>query len=426
MSRRIAKPQREPLLNRRMLHPNTIRTTSFTHSSSSLSACLASQTMRSPSCASMEVDPRSALFHRNRNDPNPSGVSPHEGLRMVQPAATPDDSIPPFSHVPVMRDDVVALFANVPPGVIIDATVGGAGHSRALLDEVDQVSVLGLDRDDVAVQAALRALASYRHEAPPRAAVLQTNFDQFVDAAASAFPRMPIVGVFFDLGVSSPQLDTSQRGFSYRLDGPLDMRMDQSGALDAAAIVNTTEEFALAQMLHEGGEDRFARRIAAAICAHRPFSTTTELAEVVRNAIPAPARRGVKDPAKRAFQAFRIAVNDELGSLRRALAEAVRVVEPGGRIAALTYHSGEDRIVKEVFDEAVTGGCRCNAKLGCGCGAVPCATHVGRRSLVPTGDEVARNPRARSARLRCIEKLPTKLSHGAEGSSMGSGEGTIS
>jgi 16S rRNA (cytosine1402-N4)-methyltransferase len=203
-----------------------------------------------------------------------------------------------------------------------------------------------------------------------------------------------VVGVLFDLGVSSPQLDRPERGFSYRNDAPLDMRMDRSQAITAADVVNAYPEVELARVLQHYGDERFARRIAKAIVAARPSSSTTALAEVVRAAIPAAARRHGGHPARRTFQAIRIEVNDELAVLQAALGEALDVLAPGGRCAVISYHSGEDRIVKSAFREAVTGGCTCPPGLPCVGGARPVALYIGRRVLTPSADEVARNRRA--------------------------------
>ncbi len=212
--------------------------------------------------------------------------------------------------------------------------------------------------------------------------------------------------MLFDLGVSSPQLDRPERGFSYRHDGPLDMRMDQRQARTAADVVNRYDEGELARVLAEYGDERFARRIARAIIAARPLSRTTELAEVVRSAIPAPARRRGGDPARRTFQALRIEVNGELDALGPALDAAVDELVPAGRCVVLAYHSGEDRIVKDRFRQAETGGCTCPPNLPCVCGAQPSVRLLTRGARKPSPAEVARNHRAQSARLRAVEKLP--------------------
>jgi 16S rRNA (cytosine1402-N4)-methyltransferase len=310
----------------------------------------------------------------------------------------PDD----FAHRPVMVDEVVDLLAPVPAGWLVDCTVGGGGHARALLEAGDH-PLLGLDQDD----DALRAAAANLHEFGERVRLRKARFDRLDDVAASE--GLPAVaGVLFDLGVSSPQLDRADRGFSYRQDAPLDMRMDRAGALDAAQVVNDYDERQLGEIIERYGDERFARRIAAAIVAARPVTTTTELAEIVRQAIPAPARRRGGHPAKRTFQAIRIEVNDELAVLVRALDAAIALLAPGGRCVVLSYHSGEDRLVKDRFRDAATGGCICPPQLPCVCGAEPTVRLVRRGARKPSADEVARNPRAESALLRVVEKLPAE------------------
>jgi 16S rRNA (cytosine1402-N4)-methyltransferase len=303
----------------------------------------------------------------------------------------------------VLVDAVVNAFAAVPSGLIVDATVGGAGHAVALLEARSDLRIVGVDRDADAIAAARGRLVSFGE----RATFQRARFDLIGDVARDVAARSdaPVVGVLFDLGVSSPQLDRPERGFSYRNDAPLDMRMDRSQATTAADVVNTYSEGDLARVLHRYGDERYARRIAKAIVAARPISSTTALAEIVRAAIPAAARRQGGHPARRTFQAIRIEVNDELAVLQVALGEAFAVLAPGGRCAVISYHSGEDRIVKTAFREAVTGGCTCPPGLPCVCGARPIARYVGRRVLRPSPDEVARNRRAESARLRIVEKL---------------------
>ncbi len=305
-----------------------------------------------------------------------------------------------FSHRPVMVDEVVATFAPVPPGWIIDATVGGGGHAAAVLRAHAHLSVLGLDRDADAIAAAREVLAPFGG----RARLQQVRFDALGDAMADEGLHA-ISGALFDLGVSSPQLDRAERGFSYRLDAPLDMRMDRRQPRTAADIVNGTDERELARILRAYGDERYAARIAAAIVAARPLASTVELAEVVRGAIPAPARRRGGHPAKRTFQAIRIAVNGELDVLPAALDAAVAALTVGGRCAVLAYHSGEDRIVKGRFHEAATGGCTCPPGLPCQCGATPQVRELRPRKRRPSAAEVAANPRAESAVLRAVERV---------------------
>ena len=306
----------------------------------------------------------------------------------------------PFGHRPVMVDEVLGLLTPVPAGTVVDATVGGGGHARALLEAADHLAVLGLDRDPVAVAAAALALAPFGD----RATVRRARFDALREVAREE-GLDALSGVLFDLGVSSPQLDRPERGFSHRGDGPLDMRMDPDDTRTAADVVNSMPEADLARLLRTYGDERYAARIARAIVAARPIETTGRLADVVRDAIPAPARRRGGHPARRTFQAVRIEVNAELEVLPGALDAAVDLLAPGGRCVVLAYHSGEDRIVKERFREAATGGCTCPAGLPCTCGAQPRVRLLKRGAWKPSADEVAANPRAGSARLRAVEKL---------------------
>jgi 16S rRNA (cytosine1402-N4)-methyltransferase len=305
-----------------------------------------------------------------------------------------------FEHRPVLLDEVVELFGAVPGGVVVDATVGGGGHARALLSAHPHLSVLGLDQDPEAVAAATAALAPFG----ARAHVVHARFDR-LEHVLQETGHAGASGVLFDLGVSSPQLDRPERGFSFRVDGPLDMRMDPTQPTSAADLVNTLPMDELAGVLREYGDERHARRIARAIIAARPIASTQQLEAVIRAAIPAPARRTGGHPARRTFQALRIAVNRELDILRPALDAAIDVLVPGGRCVAIAYHSGEDRIVKAAFNDAVTGGCICPPALPCVCGAQPTARLLRRGTLRPSAAEVSANRRAESGRLRAIEKL---------------------
>jgi 16S rRNA (cytosine1402-N4)-methyltransferase len=309
----------------------------------------------------------------------------------------------PFEHRPVMVDEIVDLFADVPPGTVVDATLGGAGHSRAILDAHPHLRVAGLDQDPDAVEVATERLAPYGD----RASVTHVRFDR-MSVAVRDLGLEAVSGVLFDLGVSSPQLDRGERGFSHRFDAPLDMRMDTTAARNAADVVNGYDETALARVLRELGDERFASRIAKAIVANRPVTTTAQLAEIVRDAIPAPARRTGGHPAKRSFQAVRIEVNAELDILPGAIDQAIELLAPGGRCVVLAYHSGEDRIVKERFRTASTGGCTCPPGLPCVCGAVPQVRLLKRGAWKPTAAEIAANPRAESARLRAVQKLASR------------------
>lgn len=358
------------------------------------------ETMRSLSTVPVE-DLSSALFPewRIRFVESSSSV---EGLQMART----------FNHRSVQLSEVLDLFSPVPAGVIVDCTLGGAGHAVALLEARPDLSVVGLDRDPVALAAATTRLQPFGS----RAVVVSTRFDALADvveaglAGRGPWPKnsegepLFVVGVLFDLGVSSPQLDDPERGFSYRADAPLDMRMDQREGQTAAELVNSIDLDALTDLLRENGEDRLARRIAKAIVAARPIATTGELAEIVAGAVPAAVRRR-GHPAKRTFQALRIAVNAELDQLSLGLGAALEVLVPGGRCVVLSYHSGEDRLVKRAFQVAMTGGCTCPAQLPCVCGATPIVAKLHGGSLGATHEEIAVNPRAESVRLRAVVKL---------------------
>jgi 16S rRNA (cytosine1402-N4)-methyltransferase len=310
-----------------------------------------------------------------------------------------------FRHEPVLVGRIVELFAPVPPGWVVDATVGGGGHASALLEAHGHLRVLGLDQDSEALAAAAERLEPFGD----RARLHRTRFDALHNIVEQ-LDTTPVSGVLFDLGVSSPQLDRAERGFSYRHDAPLDMRMDQRQARTAADIVNSTDEHDLAGLLRSFGDERYARRIAKAIVAARPIATTAELAEIVRSAIPAPARRTGGHPAKRSFQAIRIAVNAELEVLAPAIDAGVAALQAGGRCAAISYHSGEDRIVKARFRHAATGGWTpgrtAPRHLPPPSGVHPTVRLLKAGGWTPTDAEAAANPRASSARLRAVEKLP--------------------
>jgi len=309
----------------------------------------------------------------------------------------------PFAHDPVMAGRVVELFDAVAAGWVVDATLGGAGHAAAVLDARADLKVLGIDRDPEALAAAQVRLAPYGE----RAVAVRARFDRLATVVAEAGAGVqPIVGVLFDLGVSSHQFDEPGRGFSYRHDAPLDMRMDPTTGASAADVVNTLPAAELAAILRRNADERFARRIARAIVAARPIGTTVELSEVVVGAIPAAARRRGGHPAKRTFQALRIHVNDELDVLAPALDAALAVLTPGGRLLAISYHSGEDRIVKARLRLADDGDCTCPPDLPCACGAEPEARLLKRGGWTPSAAEAAANPRAASARLRAVEALP--------------------
>ena len=354
--------------------------------------------MRSPSAGTVE-EPHSARFRRAMSGRNPDGTRRVGGLRMSQADR--------FEHRPVMVDHVVDLLGPVPAGPVVDATVGGGGHSRAILRAHPHLRIVGLDRDADALAAATAALSDFVRDG--RVSLHHARFDALARILDDAGVDT-ISGALFDLGVSSPQFDRVERGFSYRGEAPLDMRMDRDDATarTAADIVNDASVTELADLFAANGEGRFAGRIAKAIVRQRPIATTTELADVVRDAIPAPARRRGGHPAKRVFQALRIEVNRELEVLPVALDAAIERLAPGGRLVVVSYHSGEDRIVKGRFVVAEGGTCTCPPGLPCACGAADRRTarllHRGARK--PSAAEVEANPRAESARLRALQKLP--------------------
>ncbi len=306
-----------------------------------------------------------------------------------------------YRHEPVLLERIVELFTPVPPGWVVDATVGGGGHAAALLERHPHLTVLGLDQDSDALAAAAERLRPFGD----RALLHRTRFDALNDIVEQ-LETTPVSGVLFDLGVSSPQLDRAARGFSYRHEAPLDMRMDRRQTRSAADVVNDTDERELAGILRAFGDERYARRIARAIVAARPVATTTELAELVRDAIPAPARRTGGHPAKRTFQAIRIAVNAELDVLAPAIDAGLAALQPGGRCAVLSYHSGEDRIVKSRLRHAATGGWRGPAHLPPPSDVHPTVRLLKAGAWKAPESEIAANPRAGSVRLRAAEKLP--------------------
>ncbi len=304
-----------------------------------------------------------------------------------------------FSHQPVMLAEILAAFEPLNEGVVVDATVGGGGHADAILEAHDALTIVGFDQDPDALEAAQGRLS--RHGG--RVQLCHARFD----AMAAELERLgvaSIVGVLFDLGVSSHQLDVADRGFSFRNPGPLDMRMNTTTGRSAADIINDADERDLADILSAYGDERHARRIARAILAARPIDTTDQLAEIVAEAMPAASRRTPGHPARRTFQALRIAVNDELGVLAPALHQAIEAMAPGARGAVLSYHSGEDRIVKKILRQEAGLNDTTPAHLP------PPTEQPGRIDLLhrkgrtPSEEEIARNPRASAARLRTFER----------------------
>lgn len=306
-----------------------------------------------------------------------------------------------FSHEPVMLAEIMDVFGALDQGVFLDATLGGAGHSRPLLLAHPRLHLLGVDQDTSALAASEQVLATAGLS--ERVTLRHARFDA-VTSIVQQEGLGSLAGALFDLGVSSHQFDVSERGFSYRFDAPLDMRMDQTRALSAHEVVNQFSREQLITILRDNADERFAIRITDAIIASRPILSTTQLAEVVVAAIPAPARRRGGHPAKRTFQAIRIEVNAELQILSGALRDVIALLQPGGRLAVLSYHSGEDRIVKEVMRSAESGDCTCPSGLPCACGAVRTVRRV-RVARTASAAEQAHNSRSTSARLRVVEKI---------------------
>lgn len=309
-----------------------------------------------------------------------------------------------FFHASILLEQCLAALQIKPDGIYIDATLGGAGHSLAIARQLAAGGrLICIDRDDDALENAKTRLAPVME----RVTLVKSDF-RALDNALAAQGLDGADGILFDLGVSSPQLDQATRGFSYMQDAPLDMRMDRTQALTAAEIVNTWEKDALRKVLFEYGEERYAPLIAAAIVRRReqtPIRTTGELVQVIRQAMPAAGLREKQHPAKRTFQAIRIAVNDELGAVREAMDKAIAVLHPGGRLAVITFHSLEDRIVKEAFRQAAQG-CTCPRDFPvCVCGKKPQVKIMTRKPIMPGAGEIQDNARARSAKLRVCEKL---------------------
>lgn len=309
-----------------------------------------------------------------------------------------------FVHEPVLLQEVLQWMPLRPDGVYCDGTLGGGGHSGAMLRESGgSARLFGIDRDLTAIAAASERLKAY-----PGFRALHGNFHDgrsLLEAAGAP----PLDGVLLDLGVSSPQLDVAERGFSYHEDAPLDMRMDRTSGQTAADLLNTLSEAELCRIIRDYGEEKWAARIARIICEHRaekPMATTFDLVHAVDAAIPKAVRR--KDdghPARRTFQAIRIAVNDELDPLDQALCDFVSCLKPGGRILVITFHSLEDRLVKRCF-QRLQNPCTCPPKAPiCICGKKPLVKVLARGAVPPSAEEVERNPRARSAKLRVAERL---------------------
>ena len=306
-------------------------------------------------------------------------------------------------HVSVLLHECIDNLAIRPNGIYLDGTLGLGGHSFEIASRLQAGRLIGIDRDETAIRRAGERLAPFAD----RVTLVHGNFSE----AAEILKHLGIAavdGMLFDLGVSSPQLDETQRGFSYMGDAPLDMRMDAQSTLTAREIVNTWTQEQLNRILWDYGEERYARRISQSIVEARqqaPIETTMELVEIIKRAMPAAALREKQHPAKRSFQAIRIAVNDELGEVERMMETAPDCLRPGGRLCVISFHSLEDRIVKNGI-AARERGCRCPREAPvCTCGFIQTLKSVGRKPILPSEEELRDNPRARSAKLRVAEKL---------------------
>ena len=308
-----------------------------------------------------------------------------------------------YGHVPVLLQECLGALNIRPDGIYVDGTLGRAGHSLEIVKRLTTGRLIGIDRDETAIAAAQERLADYRD----RVTLVHSNFDRIGDILAELHID-GADGMLFDLGVSSPQLDDAERGFSYMHDAPLDMRMDRTAYLTARQVVNGWSYEELRRILFEYGEERYAPAIARRIVQSReqqPIETTLELVDIIKSAMPPQALREKQHPAKRSFQAIRIAVNGELDALPPMLEAATAHLNRGGRLAVISFHSLEDRIIKKTLQELATG-CTCPPEFPvCVCGKKPKLRLVSRKPIVSTDEELERNPRARSAKLRVAEKL---------------------
>jgi len=308
-----------------------------------------------------------------------------------------------FHHVSVLLQECIDGLNIKPEGIYVDGTLGGAGHSSQIAKRLTTGRLIGIDRDPVALKAAGERLKPYENNVT----LVHSNFCDMAQVLEEL--QIPGVdGILLDLGVSSPQLDDGSRGFSYMADAPLDMRMNGEDALTAHTVVNTWSQEELKRILYTYGEERYAPQIASAICrrrAEKTIETTLELVDIIRSAMPPAALREKQHPAKRSFQAIRIAVNDELGAVEKIMKDAIGLLNPGGRLAIITFHSLEDRIVKTGMADAAKG-CTCPPNFPvCVCGKKPKVKLISRKPIVSGSEELELNPRARSAKLRVCEKL---------------------
>ncbi len=308
-----------------------------------------------------------------------------------------------FSHRSVLLDECIDGLAIKPEGIYVDGTAGGGGHSFEIAKRLTTGKLIAIDQDAAAITAASERLAPLGE----RAVVVRSNFCEIASVCRELGVEQ-IDGLLLDLGVSSYQLDTAERGFSYQADAPLDMRMDKRRSLTAAEVVNEYSEERLKKILYEYGEERYSAAIAAAIVRERekhPIESTAQLSNLIKYAIPPAAREGGHHPAKRSFQAIRIEVNGELDVIEPAIRDAVSLLRKGGRVAIITFHSLEDRIVKQTFAD-LARGCTCPKDFPiCVCGNKPILKQVNKKPILPSAEELAENPRSRSAKLRVAQKL---------------------
>jgi len=306
-------------------------------------------------------------------------------------------------HKPVLLRECIEGLNIKPDGIYLDGTLGRAGHSAEIAKRLKSGRLIAIDRDETAIRESTERLAAYME----RVTLVHGNFRE-LGAILDGLKVDKVDGMLFDFGVSSPQLDDKERGFSYMADAPLDMRMDGGEALSAYDVVNTWEEQRLKRILFEYGEERYAPRIASSIVKRRalkPIDTTLELVEIIKSSMPAAALREKQHPAKRSFQAIRIAVNDELGSISDMLSDAAERLNPGGRLAVISFHSLEDRLVKNAMQSGEKG-CTCPKDFPvCVCGFVPKLKILTRKPITANEEELAENPRARSAKLRIAERI---------------------
>ncbi len=308
-----------------------------------------------------------------------------------------------FHHISVLLGECLDGLNIRPDGIYVDGTLGGAGHSSKIAGRLTTGRLIGIDRDPIALKAAGERLEKFGE----RVTLVHSNFCE-ISNVLDDLGIEAVDGILLDLGVSSPQLDDGSRGFSYMVDAPLDMRMNNGDIMTAETVVNTWSYEELRRILYDYGEERYAPQIANAICRRResaPIKTTLELVDVIRSAMPAAALREKQHPAKRSFQAIRIAVNDELGAVRKVMEAAIPRLNPGGRLAIITFHSLEDRIVKNGMNDAAKG-CTCPPNFPvCVCGKKPQVKIITRKPITASEEELEYNPRSRSAKLRVCEKL---------------------